>query len=159
MRVEEVTDNSPLWHWACSRHGDCAQWHAARIDGGDHHFFIAVDAQGMYLGGAVIDIGPERQGPLAGTTVGVLEEIRVEDAARRQGIGTQLVRAALNLAWRRGAAHVRWTCDFRNAEGIAFYTALGFALVPEYDPEARNADHYYLVVAQRPVVPAAPPGE
>ena len=57
-----------------------------------------------------------------------------------------------NHAWQEGARHVRWTAEYDNIAGIAFYRSLGVATAPEEDPstEEGRLDRYYLCVATSP---------
>ncbi len=62
----------------------------------------------------MIDIGELQFGPLAQMIVGFLENVEVDEPFRRRGVGTALLRAALDLAWECDAQNVRWTVDWSN---------------------------------------------
>lgn len=118
-------------------------------DDGNYHLFLAFKDADEAVGHAVIDIGEMGFGPLGEQVVGYLEDIEVDEPHRRRGIGTALLQAALDYAWQRGAAHVRWTVLYNNSEGLGLYRKIGAAFVPEEDPSiGRDAD-YYTVVMQR----------
>jgi ribosomal protein S18 acetylase RimI-like enzyme len=119
-------------------------------DGGDYHFFAAVDAEGKLRSGSVIDIGPMRFGPLADTTIGFLENIEVLEVYRRKGIGSALLMAALDCAWKCGAQNVRWTVEYSNVAGIGLYRTLGLAFIPEEDPSVSEPERCYTIVAMNP---------
>jgi GNAT superfamily N-acetyltransferase len=152
FEIREVAEDDLMWVAVCERFGHCVEWHKEPEDVGEYRFLLAVDPKGDALGGAVIDCGYETWGPMTGRRIGMLEDLRVEEPYRRQGVGSALVMAALQRAWETGAPHVWWTVSFGNEEAIAFCDSLGFALIPQRDtdPETGSVEEYYLVVAQNP---------
>lgn len=129
---------------------DVAAWLRDPNDDSDYTAFVATDEDGAYLGAAILDLSELGFGPLRDTVAGFLEEIRVEPSARRKGVGSALINACLEFAWAHNAQHVRWTVDYDNANGIAFYRRMGFAFIPNEDPGAKTPQQSYTVVAQPP---------
>jgi len=148
--VAEVTPNDPLWPVVSELFPRAVGWLADPNDDGDYHFLAAADERGTFLGGGVIDVGAMSFGPLADRTIGFLENIEVLEPHRRRGVGTALLRAALDLAWTLGAQSVRWTADYDNAAAIALYDRIGATFVPEEDPDAADPQHCYTVVVANP---------
>jgi GNAT superfamily N-acetyltransferase len=54
-----------------------------------------------------------------------LKELYVAAAARRSGIGTQLMHALFQIALKRECSRVEWQTEASNAEARSFYFALG----------------------------------
>lgn len=138
-------------HWASivDEFPEAVAWADDPKDGGKYHFFAAVNSENEYLGGVVLDIGPMSEGPLAGEVEGFLEDVEVLEEYRRQGVGTALVRTALDEAWAQNAQHVRWTVQYEDRAAISFYSSLGFALCPDANADGTPLNQY-LVVAQNP---------
>jgi ribosomal-protein-alanine N-acetyltransferase len=65
--------------------------------------------------------------PAADASVAHLEFVFVEPAARRTGIGRELVRAFVAAACAAGAEHVTLDVDTSNEVGRAVWQRLGFA--------------------------------
>jgi ribosomal protein S18 acetylase RimI-like enzyme len=68
----------------------------------------------------------------------LIEELVVDEAARRQGIGRALIQAALDWAKVQGCSEVEVSTEPDNAHAQAFYRRLGFeseALLLEYEPQ------------------------
>jgi GNAT superfamily N-acetyltransferase len=61
-----------------------------------------------------------------GSSRGLIEAVRVAAPARGTGLGTTLVRWAIDEARNRGCALVQLTSDKTRPEAHRFYTALGF---------------------------------
>ena len=61
-----------------------------------------------------------------------LEDLFVEPAHRRRGIGTALLRRVGALAAERGCARLEWTVLEWNAPAIAFYERLGAEILPDW---------------------------
>lgn len=66
--------------------------------------------------------------------------LHVATAARRQGIGRALVRAAEDLARHRGATHLSLDVDVDEAAAVTFYEALGYAVVRPHRHHWRSLD-------------------
>ena len=60
-----------------------------------------------------------------------LEDLYVEDQARRYGLGRALVRAALERAEARGCRRIELDVNEENTKAIAFYEGLGFTAEPK----------------------------
>ena len=66
----------------------------------------------------------------------LIEELVVDKAARRQGVGRALIGAALDWARGQGCSEVEVSTDHDNIDAQAFYRQLGFeseALLLEYE--------------------------
>ena len=149
MFIRQVNPTDELYPKMLSRFPSTARYLADPSDKGDYRFFAALEDDQVVIGGAVIDIGELQFGPLSQMIVGFLENIEVDEPFRRHGIGTALLRAALDHAWASGAQNVRWTVDWSNDAGIAFYVHCGIGVIPEGDsPE--QAETYYTLMAVNP---------
>ncbi|HAU38729.1 MAG TPA: hypothetical protein DCX07_13565 [Phycisphaerales bacterium] len=146
MKIRRVEPEDELYPALLKRFPSTARYLADPKDTGEYHFFAAIDPAGAVVGGAVIDIGGLGFGPLKDMTIGFLENIEVDEAFRRQGIGTALLRAALDYAWQRGAQNVRWTSDWSNPAGVAFYERCGAGVIPEGESPDSVETYYTLVV-------------
>ncbi len=154
MQIRHVNPTDELYPVMLQRFPSTARYIADPQDPGDYHFFAAVEGEHGVIGGAVLDLGPLRFGPLAEMTVGFLENIEVDEPFRRRGVGRALLEAVLGFAWRWGAQNVRWTVDWANAPGVAFYAACGVGVIPEGD-SPQTAEPYYTLVAVNPQRPHA----
>lgn len=150
VKVTQCSPSDPLWPQIAEMFPRAIKWLDDPNDDGNYHFFAATDDDGAFVGGSVIDIGNLRFGPLSDMQIGFLEDIQVSTPHRRQGVGTALLRAVLNLAWECGAQNVRFTVDYDNTAGIALYKSMGFAFVPEEDPDSENPEKCYTVVTVNP---------
>lgn len=150
MKITKAKPGDALWSDICRHFPRAVRWLNDPKDDGHYYFFVATDDKKKFLGGCVIDVGPLRFGPLAKQTAGFIEDIIVLKKNRKRGIGTALIRKALEFAWRSNAQHVRWTVNYNNPTGIAFYRSLGMAFIPEEDPTAKKPEKYYTVVAINP---------
>jgi GNAT superfamily N-acetyltransferase len=149
MIIRQVKPADERYAGMLHRFPGTARYIADPADSGDYRFFAVLeDGQGI-IGGAVIDIGELGFGPLKRMVVGFLEHIEVDEPFRRRGIGTALLRAALDHAWGCGAQNVRWTVDWSNDGGVAFYARCGVGVVPEGD-SPQNAQTYYTLMAVNP---------
>jgi GNAT superfamily N-acetyltransferase len=149
MIIHRVEATDLLYPAMLRRFPSTARYIADPDDDGHYHFFAAVDDDQGVIGGAVIDIGELNFGPLKHMTVGFLESIEVDEPFRRRGVGTALLRASFDYAWACGAQNVRWTVDWSNTAGIAFYVYCGAGVIPEGDsPE--HPETYYTLMALNP---------
>jgi GNAT superfamily N-acetyltransferase len=119
-------------------------------DDGDYRCFVAVGPSEEFIGLCIVDLGRLALGPLAAQWVGCLENILVQEAYRRQGIGTALLQAALTAAWKTGARCVWWTVEYTEAAALAFYERNGAVFIAEEDPQAEHPEKYYTVVITNP---------
>jgi len=87
-------------------------------------FVVARDADGAALG--YVQCRYRFSAWTGGSDV-ELEDVFVADAARRRGVGRQLVAAALAQARRAGCRTAVLTTNERNAAALALYRSLGFA--------------------------------
>ncbi len=74
----------------------------------------------------------------------LIEELVVDEGARRQGIGRALIQAALDWARDQGCSEVEVSTDHDNTGARAFYKRLGFeseALLLEYELGEHNTPH------------------
>ena len=149
-RILRTEPGDALWHHIASHSPQHMQYIADPNDPGDYHCLVAIDHDDAFRGLCIIDLGPMRLGSLADQIVGFLENILVPELFRRQGVGSALLRAAMELAWQTGAAHVRWTVDYENTAGISFYRSNGAVFIPEEDPQAEEPEKYYMVVVVNP---------
>jgi ribosomal protein S18 acetylase RimI-like enzyme len=66
----------------------------------------------------------------------LIEELVIDESARRQGVGRALIQAALDWARAQGCSEVEVSTDVDNTAAQAFYRQLGFeseALLLEYE--------------------------
>jgi ribosomal protein S18 acetylase RimI-like enzyme len=135
-KITKTEQGDELWHHIIENFPQTILWLEDPQDEGNYNCFVAVGESGEFLGLSVIDIAPLAFGPLADEIIGFLEEVTVPESYRRKGIGTSLLEAALEQAWRNGARHVRWIVGYDNPAGIALSRKAGAAFVPEEDPES-----------------------
>ena len=102
-----------------------AYWAAfdAMVAQGGNELIVAV-RDGEVLGCVQLTIIPGLS--RAGMTRGQLEGVRVHSAARGQGIGEALVRAAVARARAAGCQLVQLTSDRTREDALRFYERLGF---------------------------------
>jgi GNAT superfamily N-acetyltransferase len=72
--------------------------------------------------GMIVDLAPDI---FAEEPCGFLADIYVDAAHRRQGIGRRLVQAVVDWFQERGVSYFDWQVASLNAEGLAFWRALG----------------------------------
>jgi ribosomal protein S18 acetylase RimI-like enzyme len=68
-----------------------------------------------------------------GGKVAILEDMIISIEYRKQGLGSQLLQAAINFANERGCMRITLLTDFDNDIAIAFYSKFGFsksAMIP-----------------------------
>ena len=96
------------------------------IDRDPAHTLVAVeDAAGTVVATMQLTLIPGLA--RAGATRMQVEAVRVAATARGHGLGTAMMRWAIDEARSRGAALVQLTSDVRRVEARRFYERLGFA--------------------------------
>lgn len=97
--------------------------------------FVAEDERGQVVG--LLSASQRwtlwHAGPCA-----IIEELVVDEGARRGGIGRRLIQTALDWARSQGCSEVEVSTEQDNAAALAFYRRLGFesvALLLEYEME------------------------
>ena len=96
------------------------------IDRDPAHTLVAVeDAAGTVVATMQLTLIPGLA--RAGATRMQVEAVRVAGVARGHGLGTAMMRWAIDEARSRGAALVQLTSDVRRVEARRFYERLGFA--------------------------------
>lgn len=95
-----------------------------RVDADPHHILVAAVAQGAVVGTLQLSVIPGLS--RAGALRGQIEAVRVRADQRGAGIGTALLRWAVDEARRRGCALVQLTTDKSRADALRFYERLGF---------------------------------
>jgi ribosomal protein S18 acetylase RimI-like enzyme len=117
----------------------------AMIELPQHAIFVAEDEEGQVAG--LLNASQRwtlwHTGPCA-----LIEELVVDEGARRQGIGRALIGAALDWAGSQGCSEVEVSTDHDNTDAQAFYRQIGFeseALLMEYEldqePNSRRINH------------------
>jgi ribosomal protein S18 acetylase RimI-like enzyme len=108
----------------------------------------AVTPAGHVLGGVHLDIGPiGGAGPLAEKKLAYLERTLVRSEYRRKGLGTILLRRAIEVAFEAGCEYIRCSNNWDNVAETALFRRCGFALV-DLDGEEEDEPCY---LAVRPV--------
>lgn len=103
-----------------------------RDDRGEWRFALtcAVTAGAHVLGGVHLDIGPiGGSGPLAKEKLAYLERTLVRPEYRRQGLATELLRKAIEVAREHACRHIRCNNNWDNPAETALLAKCGFALV------------------------------
>jgi GNAT superfamily N-acetyltransferase len=120
---------------ACSRRQPPVDEHGAWT----YILVCAVDPGDHVLGGVHLDAGPiGGAGPLARGRLAYLERTFVRPECRRQGLGTKLLRQAIQAATDAGCLYIRCSNDWANTAERALFLRCGFALVDmdgETEPE------------------------
>jgi len=105
----------------------------AMIELPQYAIFVAEDEAGQVIG--LLSASQRwtlwHTGPCA-----LIEELVVDERARRQGVGHALIQAVLDWARARGCSEIEVSTDHDNADAQAFYRRLGFeseALLLEYE--------------------------
>ncbi len=88
----------------------------------------AVTSTGGVLGGVHLDIGPRNFGPLGHELIAYVEHGFVRPEHRRQGVGTALLCAAIEVARDEGCLIMRCNVSWQNPAEIALCRKCGFAL-------------------------------
>lgn len=92
-------------------------------------YVCALVSSDHVLAGACFDVGPKNSGPLARESVAVLEHVFVRPEYRRQGIGSAVMRAAIEAAREAGCQCMRCNVRWDDPAKIALLESCGFALV------------------------------
>jgi ribosomal protein S18 acetylase RimI-like enzyme len=101
---------------------------AALLDDEATEFLLARDAQGRAMGFCQLRY---RLSVWTGTPDCWLEDLFVDEAARRAGVGRSLVEAAFAGARARGCRRIELDVNEDNAAALAFYETLGFTTEPK----------------------------
>ena len=98
----------------------------AMLESPQYALFVAEDGQGQVVG--LLSASQRwtlwHAGPCA-----LIEELVVDQAVRRQGVGRALIQAALDWAQAQGFSEVEVSTDADNLAAQAFYRKLGFESV------------------------------
>lgn len=155
-RIVETCPGDEHWRHIQRHSPQTVGYIADPADQAEYRCFVAVDADGEFLGLSIVAISPLGFGPLADRTVACLESMLVSEAHRKQGIGGALLLRALAASWQAGAEHVWWTVEYENVPAIRFYHANGATFFPEEDSASPVPEPYYLAVIQNPNRMAGP---
>ncbi|WP_327640102.1 GNAT family N-acetyltransferase [Kribbella sp. NBC_00482] len=96
-----------------------------QIDADPNQLLVVADRNDEVIGTLQLTIIPGLS--RRGSTRGLIEAVRVAAPARGSGLGTTLVRWAVEESRTRGCALVQLTSDKSRTEAHRFYTNLGFA--------------------------------
>ncbi len=88
----------------------------------------AVAPPGRVLGGLHMDVGPIAFGPLGGELLAYVEHLIVRPEHRNHGLGTALLRRAVEEASARGCRHIQFNVRWSNPAAIAVCRKAGFAM-------------------------------
>ena len=117
LEIERGAATAP--HWAAAEYAAC-------VEGGEagRRVLLVAEVEGAVVGfavGAVTVMGDE--------VVGEIENVAVEAAARRAGVGAALCGAVVAWCVGRGAGEVELEVRAGSAGAIALYERLGFVAV------------------------------
>ncbi|MFJ9777500.1 GNAT family N-acetyltransferase [Kitasatospora sp. NPDC101157] len=105
---------------------DLSPYRAAfgRIDGDPHQHLVVAERAGRTIGTLQLTVVPglSRQG----STRAIIEAVRVHADERGSGLGTELIRWAVERARELGADLVQLTSDATRTDAHRFYERLGF---------------------------------
>ncbi|MFJ6621533.1 GNAT family N-acetyltransferase [Kitasatospora sp. NPDC091335] len=96
----------------------------ARIDGDPHQHLVVADRAGRTVGTLQLTVVPGLS--RAGATRTIIEGVRVHADERGSGLGTELIRWAVDRSRDIGAVLVQLTSDATRADAHRFYERLGF---------------------------------
>ena len=85
---------------------------------------LVAEAGGILIGSCILVIVPNLT--RRARSFGIIENVVTHNDYRRQGIGTQLMRHALKLAWERNCYKVMLLSGAGREEAHRFYESLGF---------------------------------
>lgn len=86
---------------------------------------FAAEQDGMLAGFCIMELKEASHPVLRKRTVAVVEDLYVEDAYRRRGIGRKLFEQAVSLARRRGAESMQLKVWSFNQSAVDFYRSMG----------------------------------
>jgi len=98
------------------------------LEDGEGDYLIAYDASGQPAGVAQVRF---RWSVWTSAPDCWLEDLYVSGSARREGVGSRLVEAVIELARERGCARVELDVNEGNEAAIALYVACGFRTEPK----------------------------
>lgn len=105
---------------------DLARYRAAlhAIDADPAHLLVVAEVDGLLVGTFQLSFLPglARRGSLRAQ----VEAVRLDGAVRGRGLGTALMRWAIEESRRRGCSLVQLTTDKRRSDAHRFYERLGF---------------------------------
>jgi ribosomal protein S18 acetylase RimI-like enzyme len=96
-----------------------------QIDGDPNQLLVVADRNDEVIGTLQLTIIPGLS--RRGSTRGLIEAVRVAAPARGSGLGSTLIRWAVEESRTRGCTLVQLTSDKSRTEAHRFYTNLGFA--------------------------------
>ncbi|ARF78415.1 GNAT family N-acetyltransferase [Kitasatospora aureofaciens] len=97
----------------------------ARIDGDPHQHLVVAERAGRTVGTLQLTLVPGLS--RTGSTRAIIEAVRVRADDRGSGLGTELIRWAVERARELGADLVQLTSDATRTDAHRFYERLGFA--------------------------------
>ncbi|MFE7531661.1 GNAT family N-acetyltransferase [Kitasatospora sp. NPDC057542] len=96
----------------------------ARIDGDPHQHLIVADRAGRTIGTLQLTVVPGLS--RAGATRTIIEGVRIHADERGSGLGSELIRWAVERSRELGADLVQLTSDATRTDAHRFYERLGF---------------------------------
>ncbi|RGD61659.1 GNAT family N-acetyltransferase [Kitasatospora xanthocidica] len=96
----------------------------ARIDGDPHQHLMVADRAGRTVGTLQLTVVPGLS--RAGATRTIIEGVRIHADERGSGLGTELIRWAVDRSRELGADLVQLTSDATRTDAHRFYERLGF---------------------------------
>ncbi|MFH9354462.1 GNAT family N-acetyltransferase [Kitasatospora sp. NPDC017646] len=96
----------------------------ARIDGDPHQHLVVAERAGRTIGTLQLTLVPGLS--RAGSTRAIIEAVRVHADGRGSGLGSELIRWAVERARELGADLVQLTSDATRTDAHRFYERLGF---------------------------------
>ncbi|MEV8439547.1 GNAT family N-acetyltransferase [Actinosynnema sp. NPDC051121] len=97
----------------------------AEVDAAGHEVLVVAERDGEVVG--TLQLTVLRGLSRAGASRAQVEGVRVAASARRQGLGEELMRWAIEEARARGCVVVQFTSDKTRGDAHRFYRRLGFA--------------------------------
>jgi GNAT superfamily N-acetyltransferase len=139
IRLRALADSPMAFGSTLAREESYAEavWHERAMRGaaGEDAVTIVAEQDRLLVGMATGLVGGEGPDQIQPTIVGVF----VEGAARRQGIGLELVRHVVFWARARGSAHLYVWITSGNAAAMALYRRCGFELTGAKRPSTHTA--------------------